>query len=356
MDGSDSMNEPRVSMDFEEENRDQVRATSSFDSYKGGEEEADEVIMVYNDEDEVKAGQNRIPPSQDSDDEADVEGGEEEEDEESEESKESEEDEADEADDADEAEEEERDDDKEGEYAGMSQLEIIRAKNIKRNAAAIEALGLGSLKPTKPERTVRRRQPMVISQPHMTTRRAFCRGWDASHEQEPLVNQPAPEQRTHQQQKQYQQQQQQQEKEQEKEQEKDVWVECSRCRKWRKVLPGVVVESLPDVWYCSLNSWDNRFATCAASEQSAESSPSPLSSATPLVSAEADSHQKKEKKRRRVQQGKENGNGKEEVGEGKEKEKEQLEGQRQCHYMVWGEQCTYHAIGETDFCFTHLRK
>ena len=150
-----------------------------------------------------------------------------------------------------------------------------------------------------------------------------------------------------------------QEKEQEEEQEKDVWVECSRCRKWRKVLPGVVVENLPDVWFCSLNSWDNRFATCAASEQSAESSPLPLSSATPLVGAEADSHQKKEKKRRRVQQEKENGNGKEEgmgEGKGKGREKEQQEGQRQCRYMVWGEKCTYHAIGETDFCFTHLRK
>lgn len=47
------------------------------------------------------------------------------------------------------------------------------------------------------------------------------------------------------------------------------WVQCERrsCRKWRRLPADISPESLPDRWICSMNTWDERFASCAADEE-----------------------------------------------------------------------------------------
>jgi len=48
----------------------------------------------------------------------------------------------------------------------------------------------------------------------------------------------------------------------------DEWVECTKCGKWRKLPASIAAASLPDEWYCTNNTWDVRFATCDAIEES----------------------------------------------------------------------------------------
>ena len=49
-----------------------------------------------------------------------------------------------------------------------------------------------------------------------------------------------------------------------------AWVQCENktCRKWRRVAWNVDVESLPETWECSMNSWDPENATCDAPQDS----------------------------------------------------------------------------------------
>ncbi|KAG5190310.1 CW-type zinc finger-domain-containing protein, partial [Tribonema minus] len=46
------------------------------------------------------------------------------------------------------------------------------------------------------------------------------------------------------------------------------WVQCDRrsCKKWRKLPPGVDPESLPEKWYCSMNTWAPERASCHVPE------------------------------------------------------------------------------------------
>jgi len=46
----------------------------------------------------------------------------------------------------------------------------------------------------------------------------------------------------------------------------DEWVECSSCRKLRK-LPACISASLPDKWYCADNTWDTQYASCSADQE-----------------------------------------------------------------------------------------
>ncbi len=52
--------------------------------------------------------------------------------------------------------------------------------------------------------------------------------------------------------------------------ESQEWVQCEKCEKWRRLPPRIKAEDLPDVWYCSMNTWDIRSASCAAPEEKAE--------------------------------------------------------------------------------------
>ena len=47
---------------------------------------------------------------------------------------------------------------------------------------------------------------------------------------------------------------------------KQEWVQCDECEKWRRVSPQISADNLPDVWYCSMNTWDLNLALCTALE------------------------------------------------------------------------------------------
>ncbi|KAK1742228.1 hypothetical protein QTG54_006793 [Skeletonema marinoi] len=51
---------------------------------------------------------------------------------------------------------------------------------------------------------------------------------------------------------------------------KQEWVQCEKCEKWRRLPPRISAEELPDVWYCSMNTWDINLATCTAIEDKHE--------------------------------------------------------------------------------------
>ena len=51
---------------------------------------------------------------------------------------------------------------------------------------------------------------------------------------------------------------------------KQEWVQCEKCEKWRRLPPRISAEDLPDVWYCSMNTWDINLATCTAIEDKHE--------------------------------------------------------------------------------------
>eukprot|EP01035_Chromulina_nebulosa_P022188 gene22188-28726_t len=49
------------------------------------------------------------------------------------------------------------------------------------------------------------------------------------------------------------------------------WVLCNKCDKWRKVPKTIAVESLPETWYCSLNTWNPAVARCAVPQEKDDS-------------------------------------------------------------------------------------
>jgi len=51
-----------------------------------------------------------------------------------------------------------------------------------------------------------------------------------------------------------------------KEDKQQEWVQCEKCEKWRRLPRHISAEDLPDKWYCSLNDWDPRSASCAVQE------------------------------------------------------------------------------------------
>ena len=51
-----------------------------------------------------------------------------------------------------------------------------------------------------------------------------------------------------------------------KEKEQDEWVQCNKCDKWRRLPRHIPAESMPDKWFCSMNTWDPRSASCAVME------------------------------------------------------------------------------------------
>lgn len=45
------------------------------------------------------------------------------------------------------------------------------------------------------------------------------------------------------------------------------WVQCNKCQKWRKTPAHIIVDDLPEEWYCSLNTWNPLYAKCSAKEE-----------------------------------------------------------------------------------------
>jgi len=48
------------------------------------------------------------------------------------------------------------------------------------------------------------------------------------------------------------------------------WVQCEKCEKWRKLPLCIFAKNLPDIWYCSMNTWDVNSAFCEAEEDKVE--------------------------------------------------------------------------------------
>jgi hypothetical protein len=48
------------------------------------------------------------------------------------------------------------------------------------------------------------------------------------------------------------------------------WVQCEKCEKWRKLPSHICADELPDVWYCSLNTWNADSASCESPEDKAD--------------------------------------------------------------------------------------
>lgn len=51
-----------------------------------------------------------------------------------------------------------------------------------------------------------------------------------------------------------------------KEEKQQEWVQCEKCEKWRRLPRHIAAKSLPDSWFCSMNTWDPRSASCAILE------------------------------------------------------------------------------------------
>ncbi|DAZ99104.1 TPA: hypothetical protein N0F65_008409 [Lagenidium giganteum] len=58
--------------------------------------------------------------------------------------------------------------------------------------------------------------------------------------------------------------------EEEEDEEEAKWVQCDECKKWRLVPRQLDLNSMPERWYCHMNYWDKRFASCAVAEEVVE--------------------------------------------------------------------------------------
>ncbi|KAF1313748.1 Chromodomain-helicase-dna-binding protein, partial [Globisporangium splendens] len=45
------------------------------------------------------------------------------------------------------------------------------------------------------------------------------------------------------------------------------WVQCDSCKKWRTVPKDIDLNSMPERWYCKMNTWDSAYASCAVAEE-----------------------------------------------------------------------------------------
>ncbi|KAH9126133.1 hypothetical protein LEN26_009413, partial [Aphanomyces euteiches] len=71
------------------------------------------------------------------------------------------------------------------------------------------------------------------------------------------------------------------------------WVQCDRCKKWRTVPEDVDLDKISQTaWYCTMNSWDSKYASCDVAEEVVEPKakktkvePPPDDPAPPQVSA-----------------------------------------------------------------------
>ncbi|KAF0722924.1 hypothetical protein Ae201684_018001 [Aphanomyces euteiches] len=49
------------------------------------------------------------------------------------------------------------------------------------------------------------------------------------------------------------------------------WVQCDRCKKWRTVPEDVDLDKISQTaWYCTMNSWDSKYASCDVAEEVVE--------------------------------------------------------------------------------------
>jgi len=59
-----------------------------------------------------------------------------------------------------------------------------------------------------------------------------------------------------------------------------TWVECDKCKKWRRLRGVVDAKKLPSKWYCTMNRKDPERAKCSAPEEEYNETPNTPESAT----------------------------------------------------------------------------
>jgi hypothetical protein len=60
----------------------------------------------------------------------------------------------------------------------------------------------------------------------------------------------------------------------------DVWVQCNKCNKWRRLPADTNVKKLPRKWYCSMNESDPLRQSCTAPEEDYTTPAAPLPAAS----------------------------------------------------------------------------
>mmetsp|Transcript_4763 Transcript_4763/g.19070 ORF Transcript_4763/g.19070 Transcript_4763/m.19070 type:complete len:1137 (-) Transcript_4763:249-3659(-) len=60
----------------------------------------------------------------------------------------------------------------------------------------------------------------------------------------------------------------------EKKKEISNWVQCEKCKKWRRLQAGMEPEKLPERWFCHMNYWDSLRNHCAAPQEKEETTAS----------------------------------------------------------------------------------
>ncbi|KAI9914340.1 hypothetical protein PsorP6_006884 [Peronosclerospora sorghi] len=63
--------------------------------------------------------------------------------------------------------------------------------------------------------------------------------------------------------------------EEEDEAEEAKWVQCDSCKKWRTVPRDFNLDAMPNHWYCDMNTWDTRYASCDVAEEEVRANPTP---------------------------------------------------------------------------------
>ena len=48
------------------------------------------------------------------------------------------------------------------------------------------------------------------------------------------------------------------------------WVQCEQCKKWRTVPTSIDLASLPEQWFCTMNTWNSNYNTCDAAQEEDE--------------------------------------------------------------------------------------
>lgn len=58
--------------------------------------------------------------------------------------------------------------------------------------------------------------------------------------------------------------------EEDEDEEEAKWVQCDSCKKWRTVPKELDLDTMPDHWYCYMNTWDRVYASCDVDEEIVE--------------------------------------------------------------------------------------
>jgi hypothetical protein len=67
----------------------------------------------------------------------------------------------------------------------------------------------------------------------------------------------------------------------------DEWVECEKCFKWRRLPNHISADSIPDVWECSMNTWNAKYSICNSPEEVVKNLEDPCLQCAAIASGKA---------------------------------------------------------------------